>query len=329
MTLGERIRCFVELGHLINQPEWRSAVLPRAAAHNGWFTARQTSNALDALTGWLTQQALNKWVSRYPLENLQPKTIGVVMAGNIPAVGFHDFLSVLISGHRLLAKTSSQDNVLIPSMARELIRMDARWESIIRFEERIGSCDAVIATGSNNSARYFEYYFRDRPLLLRKSRSSMAVLDGTESPDELSALGADIFSYYGLGCRSVSRILLPATFELDRLIGPLLPFEWVMENHKYANAYTYQRALLMMDQQLFTDNGFCVFRESDALASPVSVLHIGRYRDALHLQELKDSVRNDLQCIVGHGYTSFGQSQYPALDDYADGTDTMSFLIGV
>ena len=319
------------LGTILRKEDWRAPVMANAHAKNGWFTPEQTAYALDAIAGWLTEQQLFDWVGQYRgQESPDGRKVGVVMAGNIPAVGFHDFLSVLISGHRLAAKLSSQDDVLIPALAQELLRINPRWSDRFEFNDKLTGCDAVIATGSNNSSRYFEYYFRHIPLLLRKSMSSLAVLDGSESIEQLEALGEDIFRFYGLGCRNVSKVLIPSDYDQDKLIGALYPFRWVLENHKYANAYTYQRALLLVDQQPFTDNGFCVFRESTLLHSPVSVLHIDRYKD---LQDLHDRIlfhRNDLQCLVGSAglpeAISFGSTQNPGLSDYADRIDTMDFL---
>lgn len=331
MTIGQRIDDFIRLGDWLAEPANREPLVRRTEQHNGWFTAENTSYAMDAVQPWLTRDALSKWLTKVPEIMPEPKTVGVVMAGNIPMVGFHDMLCVLASGHRLMAKTSSQDDVILPALGQVLMSINSGWASFLSFQERINGADAVIATGSNNSARYFEYYFRNIPLLLRKGRSSLAVLSGDESDADLNALGNDIFRYFGLGCRNVSRILIPDDYPIDRLIGALLPWASVLEHHKYANAYTYQRALLLVDQQPFTDNGFCIFRESDMPSSPVSVVHYSRYLSEEHLKALLSSVQGSTQCIVaGHsgpaGAIPFGTTQHPSLDDYADGVNTLAFL---
>lgn len=331
MTIGQRIDDFIRLGHWLADTVNREPLIRLAEQKNGWFTSDHIVYAMNAVQPWLTRESLEKWLQHLPEQQLHPKTVGVVMAGNIPMVGFHDLLCVLASGHRLLAKPSSQDDVLVPALGQALININSAWGSRLSFQERLNGADAVIATGSNNSARYFEYYFRHVPLLLRKSRSSIAVLGGNETDVELQALGNDIFRYFGLGCRNVSRILIPEDFPIDRLIGALLPWSGILEHHKYVNAYTYQRALLLVDQQPFIDNGFCIFRESESSASPVSVLHYSRYTSEQHLSNLLSEIQQLTQCIVSGsfdipGAIPFGNSQHPTLEDYADGVDTLEFL---
>ena len=334
MTVGQRIDDFIRLGDWLAEESNREPMIRRAERNNGWFTADQTRYAMDAVQPWLTRTSLEFWLRNLPEHPSSVRKVGVVMAGNIPMVGFHDMLCLLASGHQLMAKTSSQDDVLLPALGQVLISINPDWSTRLAFQERINGADAVIATGSNNSARYFEYYFRNIPLLLRKGRSSLAVLNGKESDDELHALGNDIFRYFGLGCRNVSRILIPEEYPLDKLIGALLPWADILEHHKYANAYTYQRALLLVDQQPFTDNGFCIFRQSEVASSPVSVLHYSRYRSSDHLASLLAAVHDSTQCIVAgsdgpEGCIPFGRSQHPALDEYADGNNTLAFLSGL
>jgi hypothetical protein len=293
---------------------------------------------LKALAAWsenLRQENIQHWLSAYNIAALNPaeaKRIGTVMAGNIPLVGFHDMFTVLISGNILVAKTSSEDSLLLPFLAKRLVAIEPAFESYIHFTEKLAEIDAVIATGSNNSARYFEYYFGKYPHLIRKNRNSVAVLNGKEPPEAIQRLGNDIFDYFGLGCRNVSKLYLPAGYDLQQLFPPLAFFQEIYNHNKYANNYDYNRAIYLMNQEKFLDNGFLMVKESDQLASPVAVLYYEFYKDETALKSLLDKEKEQIQCIVsGHwkGSVTFGAAQQPALWEYADGVDTMKFLLGL
>jgi len=332
MTTAERIEDFSCLGERLRAPQLQSEFAEKAFFSNTWFTPENVKRAIKGVAGWLNHGVLSDWLDTYDLRNIKPISTGVVMAGNIPLAGFHDFLSVLISGNILNAKLSAHDSVLMPLIAEELKKINPAWEERITFCDRIAETDAVIATGSNNTARYFEYYFKDRPLLLRRNRNSAAILTGSESEAELSGLAEDVLSYFGLGCRNVSMIFIPEDYPLEKITRALFPMNRILEHHKYANSYTYQRTLLLMDLQPFTDTGFCILRESELPGSPVGVIHYSRYKSPEEVIRWTEANKDQLQCITGKilpGTIPHGMAQYPGVKDYADHTDTMSFLINV
>lgn len=331
MKLNERIEGFAKLGDWLDDSDVRTKLAITAGIKNNWFTAENTELALKSIRKWLTPAALETWVSNYQFnaDKSAGKTVGLVMAGNIPLVGFHDILSVLISGHKLRIKMSSQDNYLPEALLNRLIDIDPRWKEMISIQDQMNGIDAIIATGSNNTTRYFEYYFRNIPALLRKNRSSVAILTGNESDGMLKDLGADLFTYFGLGCRNVSHLFLPKNYDLNLLIGNLIDYHSLIDHHKYANCYIYQRALLLVDQQKFTDSGYCIFIESEKLASPVSVINFSYYDHIASVEETIKKSRESIQCVVGRGFPEaipFGTAQQPDLNDYADGVDTLAFL---
>lgn len=287
--------------------------------------------AFQGLITMLEPERLQAWAGGYPLKNSSEKTVGVAMAGNIPMVGFHDFLCVLIAGHKLHYKPSAKDTVLLEYLQNRLVSIEPGFADRITRTERLNGVDAVLATGSDNTARYFEYYFRNVPHILRKNRVSCAVIQGDEPEAEISLLGNDIFSYYGLGCRNVSCILIPREYDLLEFLRRLGEFSTVLENHKYANNYTYQKSLLMLNQEQFLDNGFLLVRASEKLISPVAVIHYITYRDQEDLRARLSVHQNQLQVVVSaKGWypesVTFGSAQFPNVDDYADGVDTMQFL---
>jgi len=330
MTRPDRISDFCQLGASLGNVSLQGELAEQACRHNGWFTAENTHYALQSVLPWLNRESLSDWMNAYPEPGHAGK-IGVVAAGNIPLAGFHDFMCILLAGHRLDMKLSSQDNQLIPLIFNILCQINPWWADRCSFVDRIRGCDAVIATGSNNTARYFEYYFRHTPLLLRRNRNAAAVLNGAETDASLKGLADDIMRYFGLGCRSVSHLLVPEGYNLDRLIGNMVHWHHLADHHKYANSLTYQRAILMVDLQPFTENGLCLFRCSDQIASPVSVVHYSTYRNhADAIARIKDWGAQ-LQCVVSHegwipGCIPFGTAQQPRLEDYADGIDTMQFV---
>jgi len=297
---------------------------------NPWFTPGNVRMAIAAIAGELTLENLKKWTGQYPelREPHRPVRVAVIMAGNIPLVGFHDFLSVLISGNIALVKKSSKDPDLILFIRDLLIEADSEFSGLINIAESvIPEFDAVIATGSDNTSRYFEQYFGKYPHIIRKNRNSVAIIDGTETRQELEALGADVFSYFGLGCRSVSKIYLPDNYDLNYLVECWGKYADIVNHSKYANNYDYNKAVLMINRERFTDTGFVLLKEDRILASPVAVLHYEKYRSQKMPENEIQMLRDKIQCTVGRAHLPFGTSQSPALWDYADGIDTLDFLL--
>jgi hypothetical protein len=333
MLLEQRITAFSRLGEfLLNLPkETLDLWSHQAQAENPWFTPKSVEEALMGIAKFLNKDSLQQWVSKYNLTNTRsPRTVALIMAGNIPLVGFHDFLSVIISGHRLVIKSSSKDSKLFTLLLEELTRIEPELSPLIRMEEsRIKDFDAVIATGSDNSARYFDYYFGKYPNIIRKNRSSCAVITGNETDQELYLLGKDVFTYYGLGCRNVSKVYVPVHFDLKRLGDCWQGYAEVIHHHKYNNNYEYQKAILLVNQQDHLDTGFLLLCETEKLVSPIAVLFYEYYT-------LEDDVinkllanRDKLQCIVGTEpfcTVAFGKTQSPEVWDYADNVDTLKFL---
>lgn len=331
MKLEDRIAAFVKLGKQLNaidEVKWEELVT-KAKNENSWFTKDTIESAFRGIKGYLQEADLRKWTAAYNLTDVKPKVVGVVMAGNLPLVGFHDFLAVLISGHSVLIKLSSKDRVLPMFIAQELIGIEPRFEGTIQFEEQLKDFDAVIATGGDNAARYFHYYFGKYPNVIRKNRTSCAILKGNESDQEIEALGSDIFNYFGLGCRNVSKIFVPKNYEVISLFPKWEKFNDIINHHKYHNNYDYQKSILLINGNHFFDTGFLLVEENQKLVSPISVLYYERYEDesdlALKILETKDKI----QCIVGKmtpASIPFGQAQSPMLWDYADQIDTLKFL---
>lgn len=294
---------------------------------NPWFTEAELRRAIQALRPWLDSERLMHWMNAegMPEEPLIPKTIGVIMAGNIPLVNFLDVLAVWLSGNKALIKLSSSDAILLP----HFIQASGMPDSMVEFAERkLTGFDAVVATGSANSNRYFEYYFRNVPHILRSSRSSAALLNGDESSSDLMALGKDVFSYYGLGCRNVSHLLLPSNYDFQPLIQCWKEsFSHVSLHHRYMNNYDYQKAVLLVANIPFFDGEFFLLTKSNALASPVSVIHYSHYDEYNAMLDWKE--KNELQCCVGTAHIPFGGSQQPDLMDYPDDVNLMQFLKGL
>lgn len=293
---------------------------------NGWFTPASVKQVLCAWGDLLTVQKLERWTQNYTY-SLIPKRIGIIMAGNIPLVGFHDFLAVLLSGNKAVIKLSSDDKTLLPALVEVLFQWNpALKERIEICNTKLSPIDAVIATGSNNSLSYFESYFGKYPHIFRKNRTSLAVLTGTESKEDLTALGADMFTYFGLGCRNVSQVLIPRDFDLDRIFEAIVPYGDIINHHKYANNYDYNRTILLMNLEKMLDNGFVLFRESDQLFSPLAMVFYHRYDNKDEVESFLRNHKQDIQAVVGQDYLAFGKAQCPNLDDYADGVDTMKWL---
>ncbi len=336
MNLMQRISAFTELGNQINRlnEDEKATLADQAAQHNSWFTPDSVKLALEGISQFLSVSTLTKWTASYSLNTISPKTVGVAMAGNIPMVGFHDFLCVLISGNKLKAKLSSQDSVLLQALTQRLIQIEPGFESMIEFAERLNNVDAVIATGSDNTSRYFEYYFRNIPNIIRKNRSSCGVLMGEETMEQLTELGKDVFSYFGLGCRNVSKVFVPDGYSFTPLLDSWPKYSNIANHHKYANNYDYQKSILLVNGVTFLDNGFVLVTESASLVSPISVLFFETYTDQLDLREKINSQKEKIQCLVSaNGWypesLPFGKAQYPEVWDYADNVDTLKFLSGL
>ena len=333
MNLKQRISAFSILGEVISE----NIENLKKGIYNPWFTKNNIDYALKETASSLKKESLEDWVSMYPelQNNPEPKRIGVITAGNIPLVGFHDFLSVLISGNVFIGKLSSKDNALMPAIIKMLIDIEPEFKSLIHISEnKLTNFDAVIATGSNNSARYFEYYFGKYPHIIRKNRNSVAVITGNETEKELQLLADDIFLYFGLGCRSVSKLFLPDGYDLNLIFKNSLNYKDVINHNKYANNYDYNRAIYLMNQTEFKENGIMIMKEDIAYASPVSVVYYENYSD---IKMVKKRLQNDtemIQCVVSKegvikDAVNFGETQKPKLNDYADNIDTVEFLLNL
>jgi hypothetical protein len=306
------------------------SLIKLSQSHNGWYTEDQVLFAIHSWAKALTSENLDKWLGEYDLTSSGGKTIGLILAGNIPLVGFHDFLSVLITGHNLRVKLSSNDQHLLPFLGKYLIAVEPELESRITFAEgKLEGFDAVIATGSNNTARYFEYYFKDKPSIIRKNRNSVALLTGNETKEQLVGLGEDIFRYFGLGCRNVSKIFVPKEYDFKLFFEAIYEYRDVIYYEKYANNYDYNKAVFLMSNYKILDNEFLTLKEDTGYASPISSVFY-EYYDTIDAAERKLAEdRELLQCIVGNrdiATVAFGQTQQPALWDYADDVDTIAFL---
>ncbi|MFM8596217.1 MAG: acyl-CoA reductase [Flavobacteriales bacterium] len=317
-----------EHSKLLNQTEFDQlkAIIAKEQHYNGWFTPEQIHLALQEIRPWLTTEALTAWLSPYAFAS-SPKTIALILPSNLPLVGFHDFLCVLCSGHSVLVKLSSDDARLLPALAQLLCEFEPELKTRIAFAPtKLSDFDGVIATGSANAMLHFKSYFEKYPHLLRGHRSSVAILDGTETQQELELLGQDILRYFGRGCRNVTQVLIPQDFELNRIFEGLLPMAEVINHKKYGNNYDYNKAVHLLNLSPILDNNFILLKESEELFSPLAMLHYHRYQQQADLSTYLLDNQNEIQCIVGHGYLPFGAAQCPQLNDYADGIDTMQFL---
>lgn len=312
-------------------PAILNEVIERASFKNPWFVSENVRLSIDGLIHYLEENKFRAWLEKYDLSQVSSKKIGVVMAGNIPMVGIHDLICVLISGHKLLAKLSSQDDVLIPFIVDELIKIEPEFRYYIEFVDLLKGMDAVIATGSDNTARYFDYYFSKYPNIIRKNRTSIAVLNGDENPDELKDLGQDLFSYFGLGCRNVSKLFLPKGYDIKLLIPHLEHYAHLSDHNKYSNNYFYHKSIFLVNQTEHLDNGFVLFQQNKNIVSPISVIFYDFYDDLKSLQTQLLPIQDKIQCIVSsmiftENHVEFGKAQMPEIWDYADNIDTMNFL---
>jgi hypothetical protein len=293
--------------------------------HNGWFTWSSCHQALSEWSQLLQASSLLEWLETYPAP-ISQKKIGLICAGNIPAVGFHDIVCILLSGHKALIKLSKDDRILIPIFMECLVKFEPQLKQQFALVEKLSDFDAVIATGSNNSARYFESYFGHVPHIIRKSRTSVAVLDGSETNDQLSDLAKDVFTYFGLGCRNVSKVFLPRDMHLDRLFNAFFAFQEIGMHAKYANNYDYNKAVWLLNREELLDNGFILLKHDENLACPTASLFYEYYDDLEALESRLKSLHEQIQCRLGVNGLPLGSAQSPKLSDYADGVDTMTFL---
>jgi hypothetical protein len=344
LNLEKRIDCFARLGkqlsayqemNTIPEEDTYSKVLMQANIANPWFTWENSHRAFKAITTMLEKEKLTKWLNPYKdilNQDFREKKIGVVMAGNIPLVGFHDYLCVLISGHRLIVKLSSQDIHLLPFIHQQLCKLDPWWTDRVEFRsDQIGNVDAIIATGSTNTSRYFQYYFRNIPQIIRKSRSSTAILTGNETEADLGFLAADVMYYFGLGCRNVSMLLLPEDYSYDNLKSGFNAYFYYLDQQKFKNNYDYYRAVFLINKKPFIELGPIMLIPDNSWSSPVSVLHYRTYTSRQEVISLVQSAEDRLQCVVSIDKWPFlsimpGKTHIPEPWDYADNIDTILFL---
>lgn len=335
MKIEDRIDAFTRLGKRLSglDIEKKELLFEKTRNENPWFVRESVETALLGIQKFLVKEELAAFVSPYTFKE-EPKKIGVAMAGNIPLVGFHDFLCVLLSGHQIFMKPSSQDSLLIHFMKDELIEVEPRFAENIFIEERLNKVDAFIATGSDNTARYFEYYFRNKPHLIRKNRASCAVIVGEEPTDELRELGKDVFTYFGLGCRNVSKVFVPVGYEFDTMFKSWEGYSSIIHHNKYVNNYDYRKSIYLVNRDIFLDTGFLMATENENLVSPISVLYFEYYSSQSELKDKISKQKEKIQCIVSaqgwfKGSVPFGQAQFPRINDFADGIDTLAFLEGI
>ncbi len=333
MTREKTIEVFTTLGDRLQTlsteelDQWKR----EAEIHNKWFTSENVQKALEGIILMLRKDTLEKWLANYPLPVAVPRKIGVVMAGNIPMVGFHDMLSVLVSGHILVAKLSADDTILMKKLSGLLISIEPSLEGRILFADKLTNIDAVIATGSDNTARHFEYYFSKIPSIIRRNRVSVAVLTGNESGGELAALGGDMLQYFGLGCRNVSKVFIPKEMTLNRLYEAIEPWKTVINAQKYANNYEYNRSIFLLKSVLHLDNGFLIAVETEELTSAIAVFYYERYASLDDVKRQLEAQQSKIQCVVAskgvvENAVPFGAAQSPYPWEYADGVDTLDFL---
>lgn len=352
MQLQQRLKAFIKLGEFLSQFTTSQIVkkdtvegnelffdgfqhqIKLASEANNWFTKTNVLFATESWASALKEKHINTWISHYSFDAVNTKTIAIIMAGNIPLVGFHDVLCVLLSGHHVLIKQSSNDKHLLPFLTKYLEIVEPEFKGKITYtEEKLSDFDAVIATGSNNTARYFEYYFKDKPSVIRKNRNSVAILTGKETENQLEALSNDIFRYYGLGCRSVSKFFIPRDYNFDTFFNAIYKWHPIINDIKYANNYDYNKAVYLMSDFDMLDNGFFMIKEDENYGSPIATAFYEYYDSIDNLKEKLDKDADHIQCIVADGILEneikFGKTQNPKLWDYADNLDTVDFLLKI
>ncbi len=339
MILQQRITAFAKVGLFINRHfeekyietelplhQGLDALIETANTYNNWFIPAFVNTAITNIGKLLHEQNLITFCNNEEIES--PKTVAVICAGNIPMVGFHDIMCVLLSGHRVLIKLSSDDAILLPFFLKLLVHYEPQFEQAILFSEaKMANFDAVIATGSNNTANYFNFYFGKYPHIIRKNRTSVAVLDGSETASDFKKLAEDVFLYFGLGCRSVSKLLVPQGYNFNLFFESIVDFGFVINNKKYGNNYDYHRAIYLLEQMPFLDNNFLMLKQSADLHSPVGVLYYDFYTSEKDIESYLAATKDNLQCIVGNTFIPFGYSQKPVITDFADNVNTLNFLL--
>jgi hypothetical protein len=308
--------------------------IQQGKVNNPWFTDQNMKVNLSYWAEKLNKYDLTQWMNNYDTMNVSSKSVAIIMAGNIPLVGFHDFLSVFLCGHNSIIKLSSNDKHILPFLTNLMISINNELsKKIIYIEGKLQGYDAVIATGSNNTSRYFEYYFKNKKSIIRKNRNSIAVLDGSENEDDLSLLGDDIFTYFGLGCRSISKLYVPENYCFDLFFNSIFKWNDLINSHKYANNYDYNKAIYLMSEYKFFDNGFFMVKEGSELYSPISTINYEFYNDISTLKQKIKADDKDIQCIVSNteieNKINFGETQKPSLSQYADNIDVVEFLLTI
>ena len=330
MKLQNRIEILVKLKKYIqeNGTEWQETK-QKASVANGWFTQEFIDLSVNNIVDhFLDENKLQAWINHYHIDdNVTAKNVGIVMAGNIPLVGFHDFLSAFITGHAQTIKLSGKDDILLKHLVQQMYHGEVTMQNYVSFATMLKGCDAYIATGSNNSAVYFDYYFSKYPSIIRRNRTSVAILKGTETKNELENLSDDIHAYFGLGCRNVTKIYVPKEYDFVPLLQSFHAYKYFADHNKYRNNYDYNLSLHIMNNKFYMTNEATLVVENDSLFSAISQLNYSVYNDEKKLvQELKGNL--DIQCIAGLD-VPFGKAQTPGLMDYADGVDTVQFLLSL
>ncbi len=330
MDLEQRVDLMSRMGEYMLSADmhWKAAK-EKASYNNGWFTPSFIELAVwNIANNFLKKDQLLQWSDAYgiPRTNANPRTTGIVMAGNVPLVGFHDFLCAFISGHRQQIKLSSKDDVLLDHLVNRLFEWAPETTKLISFSYLLKGCDAYIATGSNNSARYFEYYFSKFPHIIRRNRTSVAILRGNESTEDLAQLADDVYQYFGLGCRNVTKLFVPEQYDFVPVLEAFRKYDHLADHHKYKNNYDYQLAILIVNKHYYMTNGSIILVEDQQVFSPISRLNYEYYKD---INAVIDSLKNnaDIQAVVGRDFLPFGKAQQPALSDFADGVDTLAFFL--
>jgi hypothetical protein len=338
MTLQARIKAFADLGLYLNDPKNFSEIelwADKSSHQNNWFTVKNTQKSLKSIADFfLNENLLKQWIGLYEIPDTPQtvKSIGVIMAGNIPAVGFHDMMAIVLSGHVCVAKLSSQDFFLMTILIEKLLEINPNLE--IRIADKLNEVDALIATGSDNSARYFEYYFKSKPNIIRKNRTSVGILDGKEKDEDFLNLGRDITDYFGLGCRNISKIYVPENYDFTKFYDAIEPLGDIFYHNKYKNNYDYNKSIYLVNMMPHFDNGFMILAPSENLVSPISVSFYEEYRNEEDLKAKIEANKDKIQCVVSNNAwfessLNFGDTQKPKLWDYADSVDTMAFLLDI
>ena len=329
MNLQKRIEILQQLQkYLLNNDSAWQNIKTKASFHNGWFTPEFTNLAVNNICSrFLQKEKLEAWAAHYHLDdNVGGKNIGIVMAGNIPLVGFHDFLCVFISGHKQTIKLSSKDDILLKHLFDKMIEWEPATKDYVTFAELLKGCDAYIATGSNNSARYFHQYFSKYPNIIRRNRTAVGILTGNETKEELDLLSDDVHQYFGLGCRNITHLFVPAGYDFVPLLRAFDKYKYFEDHHKFKNNYDYQLSIALLNNIFYMTNGSALLLENATIFSAISQLNYSFYEDEKKVMT-RLTGNEDIQCICGHSGIAFGQAQFPALMDYADGVDTMQFLL--